>query len=183
MELKSKTIQLKNGQICTLRSPRSSDAAAMNEFIKTISGETHYILRYPEECIETVEQEAAFLEGFLHSDTNLMISAFIGGKPIANSQISLNKRIKTKHRATLAIGIKKDYWNLGLGRILFTELLNYARQRDIVQAELEFIEGNNRAQALYEKMGFKVIAEKKRAIRLKDGTYLSEFLMVNELDK
>ena len=43
--------------------------------------------------------------------------------------------------------------------------------------ELEFIEGNERAKHLYEKVGFRVVAEKPMAIKLKNGTYLSEFYM------
>ena len=37
--------------------------------------------------------------------------------------------------------------------------------------ELDFIEGNDRAKALYEKFGFKVIAVKPNYCKLKDGTY------------
>ena len=43
--------------------------------------------------------------------------------------------------------------------------------------ELEFIEGNDRAKHLYEKFGFRVVAEKPNAFKLKDGTYRNEFYM------
>lgn len=43
--------------------------------------------------------------------------------------------------------------------------------------ELEFIEGNERAQRLYEKFGFRVISERPNAFKLKDGTQLSEIYM------
>ena len=42
---------------------------------------------------------------------------------------------------------------------------------------MEFIEGNDRARYLYEKFGFRVVAEKPDAFRLKDGTMLKEFYM------
>jgi hypothetical protein len=43
--------------------------------------------------------------------------------------------------------------------------------------ELEFIEGNERAQRLYEKFDFRVISERPNAFKLKDGAQLSEIYM------
>ena len=51
----------------------------------------------------------------------------------------------------------------------------------ILQVELDYIEGNNRARYLYEKMGFKVVATHPDAIRLKDGTLLDEYMMIKKL--
>ena len=53
--------------------------------------------------------------------------------------------------------------------------------QDILQMELEFVEGNQRARALYEKMGFRIAGVKPDAIRLKDGTLLNEYFMVKKL--
>ena len=47
--------------------------------------------------------------------------------------------------------------------------------------ELEFIEGNSRARALYEKMGFRIAAVHPNFIKLKNGKLLNEYLMVKEL--
>ena len=51
----------------------------------------------------------------------------------------------------------------------------------LTQLELEFIEGNTRARALYEKMGFRITGVKPNAIRLKDGTLLNEYAMIREI--
>ena len=52
-----------------------------------------------------------------------------------------------------------------------------------MQIELEFIEGNTRARALYEKMGFRVCGVRPDAIRLKDGTLLNEYIMIKKLKR
>jgi RimJ/RimL family protein N-acetyltransferase len=183
MEFKSKRIVLKDGIECLFRSPRASDAPAMNDYIRCISSETDFILRYPEECTESDQQEADWLEAIYHSPHQLLITAFDGDYVLGNCQINMNQRLKTRHRASFAIGIRKAYWNKGLGTQFFREMIQYAQECGVVQGELEFIEGNTRAQALYEKIGFQIYGEKKRAIRLKDGTYLSEFLMVKNLEE
>ena len=50
-----------------------------------------------------------------------------------------------------------------------------------MQMELEFAEGNSRARALYEKMGFRIAGLRPDAIRLKDGTLLNEYIMVRKM--
>ena len=56
-----KTITLKNGKTAILRSPKPEEAAEMLEYLRDVSGETHFVLREVEECTETLEQETAFL--------------------------------------------------------------------------------------------------------------------------
>lgn len=57
-----KEIALKDGRSACLRSPATEDAAEMLAYLKDCASETHFILREPEECTETPEQEAAYLE-------------------------------------------------------------------------------------------------------------------------
>jgi len=49
--------------------------------------------------------------------------------------------------------------------------------------ELEFVEGNTRARALYEKMGFRITGVNPNAIRLRDGTLLNEYCMIREIKR
>ena len=96
----------------------------------------------------------------------------------------IDRHIKTRHRASVAIALLKEYWNLGIGTRMLQELVHISEQRgDILQLELDFIEGNVRARALYEKMGFRITGIKPDAIRLKDGTLLNEYMMVRKIAK
>lgn len=181
MIYEGKTLTLKDGRPCLLRAPRAEDAEELLRFITAISGETPFILRTPEECTETVEQEARFLEGVLSSPDCMMIVAQVDGEIAGNCQINFKKHIKEKHRASLGIGLYRKYWGLGIGTALLNELFAAARARGVTQIELQHIEGNVRARALYEKVGFRVVAEIPNAIRLGDGTMLREYWMVKAL--
>ena len=176
-----KTVPIKDGRVCVLRAPRVEDAAEMNRYIKTISGETPFILRTPEECTETVEQETRFLESTLASPDCMMIVAEVDGEIAGNCQINFKRRVKEKHRASLGIGLYQKFWGLGIGTALLHELAAAARARGVTQLELQHIEGNARARALYEKVGFRAVAEMPNAIRLPDGTMLKEYYMVMPL--
>ena len=60
----------------------------------------------------------------------------------------------------------------------FIELVDVAKARpEVRQVELEFIEGNSRAQALYEKVGFRVVGGRPNAFALKDGAMKKAYLM------
>ena len=176
-----KSVTLKTGQKATLRSPRPDEATEMLEYLRDVSEETHFVLREPEECTETVEQEQAFLEAIIASPRNVMILCEVDGEIAGNCQLSLQRRNKVRHRASVAIALRRKYWSLGIGTLFFKEMIAIARENGIAQMELEFIEGNDRARGLYEKMGFRIYAEHPDAIRLKDGTMLKEYQMLLKL--
>ena len=70
-------IALKNGKEALFRSPSPEDAALMLDFLKSVSGETEFLLRCPEECGDPLEQEVAFLTDILGSETKMMIACVI----------------------------------------------------------------------------------------------------------
>lgn len=181
MEFTPKAIPLKNGRTALLRSPVIEDAPQMVEFLKTIAGETEFMLRYPEECVGDVEGEKAFLDGILRSDTELMIVCEVDGVLAGNCHLSFNTRLKTRHRATVAIGLLSRFWGLGIGTALFQEMITAARDRGLDHLELDYIEGNERARHLYEKMGFYQVAQVPDVYRLKDGSMRQNVLMIKKL--
>lgn len=181
MKYESKEIKLKNGQEAYFRAPTAEDAAEVLDFMKTVTAETDFLMNYPEEYVITAEEEAKILGGVETSETRLMILCEIDGRLVGNCMLSFGDRIKTAHRATVAIAVLKDYWGLGIGTALFREMIRISKEKGILQMELEFAEGNERARALYEKMGFAVVAEKPNALRLKDGRMLKEYFMVKDV--
>lgn len=61
---------------------------------------------------------------------------------------------------------------------MFSEMISIAKEKGILQLEPDYMEGNERARTLYEKMGFIHVGERPDAVRLKDGTMLKEFSMI-----
>ena len=103
---------------------------------------------------------------------------------VGNCSISFFKGLKTKHRAGIGIALLRDFWNQGIGTKMFEEMIRLAEDReDVMQLELEFVEGNERARHLYEKMGFRIVGIHPNAIRLKDGTMLNNYIMIKELGR
>ena len=181
MEFPEKKILLKDGRTAILRSARPEDAAPMVEFMKTTAGETEFLLRYPEECTMDAAGETAFLDGVLNSPNQVMPCCFVEGKLAGNAMLTMNSRIKTRHRASVAIGLKKEYWGLGIGTALFQEIIAIAKDRGLDHLELDYIEGNDRARRLYDEVGFVEVARVPDVYRLKDGSFRQSILMMKKL--
>ena len=182
MVFAEKRIALKDGAEAVLRSPRVEDAQALLDYLMKTAEESEFVLAYPEERASmTLEQEERFLKGMIDSPVSVMILCEVDGRLAGNCQLSMNSRIKTRHRGRLAIALYKEYWGRGIGTAMFRELIELGKEHGLEQLELEFIEGNERGRALYEKMGFEIIGALPDAYRLKDGGLRKEYIMVRKL--
>ncbi len=177
-------IILKDGSLGIIRSPKIEDAEAIIDLMHKTSGETDFLMSYPEERSFTVEDEENYLKTIIDYPSAYMMLCEIEGKVVAMSTISWSTRIKIGHRASIGIMVLKDYWNIGIGTKMFEKMIEIAEACDsLIQIELDYIEGNNNGRGLYEKMGFKIVGIKPNAIRLKDGTLLNEYSMIKELKR
>lgn len=179
MLLNEKTITLKNGKTAVFKTPDFGEGTQLLNFIQTSCGETEFLLRYPEEWAgATVESEEKWIKNVRESKNCLTIACYIDGEVAGNCSITFLGAMKMKHRATIGIAILQKYWGLGIGSALFKEMLAAAEAHEGTEIiELEFIEGNHRAQALYEKFGFQIVCERPNALKLKDGSMRKEIFM------
>ena len=177
-----KTITLKNGQKCLLRSPTAEDTEGMIAYLRQTSGETPYMARYEDEVTMTADKEGRFLSEILDDPKIIMIAAFIDGRLIANAGLSrVSLREKHHHRAEFGISIVKEYWNQGLGSALLAAIIESAKSAGYEQLELDVVAENERAVALYKKFGFETYGTRERSFKLRDGSYSSEYLMLKKL--
>ena len=184
MNIPGSTVMLKDGRAALLRSPVPTDAAQLNDYLRQTSGETHFMVRYPEECNQSLEQAQKRLQAMLDDERSFMLAAFLDGELVGNCGVNAmapKDRFKMRHRASLGISIKKKAWGLGLGTVLMTKALEQAKENGFAQVELGVFADNERAQGLYHKLGFTEMGRIPRAFYLKDGTYRDEIQMVKFL--
>lgn len=176
---------LKDGRAATLRSPREEDNEGTRAYLIKSSGETEFLLRYPDECKKlSYELEKSIFDDMNSSENAAMLVCEVEGIIVGTCTITRDKWIKTRHRANIAVALLSDYWGQGIGSKMLEALIDIAEKMQYVeQIELEYIEGNSRARALYEKFGFRIVGVRPKAYRLKDGAYLNEYIMIKELQR
>lgn len=146
---------LKDGRTCCLRNGTANDGqAALDNFLLT-HAETDYLLSYPDENRMDAEQESLYLKGKEESENEIEIVAVVDGTIVGTAGISaVGARYKVRHRAEFGISVAKDYWGLGIGKLLTAACVECARKAGFIQLELEVVADNERAVAMYRKAGF-----------------------------
>lgn len=181
MRTRARTITLRDGRTALLRPPELRDAQALVDNLRQMSGETPFLLRTAEECTMTVSGEETFIRHLLDSPLDVMLVCEAEGSVIGSCSLSRHPFRKTCHRAEVALALLKAWWGLGIGRAMLSAMEEEARAMGVAQLELEYIEGNDRARALYERHGFHPAGEHPNAIRLEDGSMRALCLMLREL--
>lgn len=179
MKLQPETIRLRNGQTCILRSLEVEEAEKMIHFLKQAYTETAYLARYPEEVNITLEDETAYIKKLNESETDVFLAVFIDDEIIGNLGLhSISSRLKMKHRCSFGITVLKKAWGNGIGTLLLQKAKELAETLGYEQMELEVAADNERAIALYKKMGFEETGNIPHAFKYKDGTYSDFKIMV-----
>ncbi|MBR4760281.1 MAG: GNAT family N-acetyltransferase [Lachnospiraceae bacterium] len=178
MRFESREIWLKDGRTCFLQPTTPEYAEKMLEYLHQTAAETPFLLREPEEITYTLDAERAILKDLLGKNDTVMMMALVDGEIAGNCSIArIDPKKRIRHRCSLAIALKKDYWNLGIGSAMMEYLTELAIQIGFDQMELGVIEGNDRAKALYEKNGFVETGKIVNSMKYDDGSYRDEIIM------
>ena len=182
MKLEKKIVTLKNGAVCVLRSAETKDAQQMIDNLRVTAGETDFLLRTPEEVDYTVEQEEKILADTEQASRALMLVAEVDGEIVGICNLNpAGRRSRVRHRCTMGISMVSKVWGLGIGTAMMAVLLEQAKEVGFEQIELEVVGANERAIALYKKMGFVETGRVPKALKNADGSYYDNILMMREL--
>ncbi len=168
---------LKNGKKLVIRRPVDEDACALINFLNTVGGESDNLLFGKDEFYLTVEKEAEYIEK-VNSDVNaIMLLGLIGDKIASVAELRGFGKKRNGHNSELAISVKKDYWNKGVGSAMMEELLQFARDHQTIRnVSLGVKADNYNAIKLYEKFGFRKIGVHKDYFFI-NNQYYDEILM------
>ena len=181
--LYNKRISLKDGRTCVLRNGDAQDGQALFDNFMLTHAQTDWLLSYPDENSLDAAQEAAFLKEKAMSPNEIEIIAEIDGKVVGSAGIErVGHKDKVKHRAEFGISVDKDCWGLGIGRALTRACIECAKTAGYLQLELQAVEANERAVALYRSEGFVEYGRNPRGFRSRINGWQPILLMRLELD-
>lgn len=171
-----------NGKEITLRNARQDEAQMLLDYLKTVTGETRFLMCEPDEVQYTIEQEENFIKEHNDSEDKLLLLAFVDGEYVGNCSFEgrAGSRRET-HRVGIGIALFQKYTGQGLGKLMLKKLLEEAGKRGYEQAELTVVDGNTRAYRLYKSVGFKECGRIPGANKYADGSYADDVLMAMEL--
>ena len=112
---------------------------------------------------------AAFVRGNIHKGRPQFV-ALVDDRVVGWCDILPLDRPVKSHGGVLGLGILPEHRGRGIGTALIEAALVAAKASGLTRVELVVREGNGRAIALYERLGFAREGVKRKAVRV-DGAY------------
>jgi RimJ/RimL family protein N-acetyltransferase len=156
-----KTCLLRNSKKCTIRPVVPSDAEKLLRLVRTVAGETDFLLFNPDEFQMSVEDLAKRIKA---GDFALRLVAEIEGDIVGELTFRTGKWSRTKHAGELGVMVRKDAWSLGIGTALLESLISWAEKSRIRKINLRVRVDNEAAIRLYKKFGFQIEGTLSREI-------------------
>ncbi|MFE8697597.1 GNAT family N-acetyltransferase [Cytobacillus sp. FJAT-53684] len=161
-----------------LRTGNLDDAEAVFEIQKEVISENEFMISVIEEFNETTEQQRSWIQTILENERETIIVAESKGKVIGLIVFRSENTKRLAHTGHFFIMIKKDYREMGIGKLLITELLNWAKQNPLIEkVSLGVLSTNHRAISLYKSIGFIEEGRKIKEVKFSEELYVDDILM------
>jgi len=169
----------KTGKEIIIRRAEKKDAQEMIDYSNLIfessdttltsSGEFNYTLKMEEEFIHNMHEK---------SDNSIILLAFHDDKLISLLGFHGSSYRKSKHCGFFGISVHPELRNEGIGRIMISTLLDWAKAHTFLErVELTAFSHNHNGLNLYQSLGFKIEGRKIKAGKLDSGEYVDMILM------
>jgi RimJ/RimL family protein N-acetyltransferase len=160
-----------------IRQVRPEDAAAFLELAKTLDHETTFMMREPGERNMDVEPVRQWFEGIRKADNQMMFLAETETGQLVGLLGASGGHFRRMHDTVeIFLGVLQVYSGQGIGRRLMEASETWARSWGARRLELTVMCHNQRALALYHRMGFHVDGYHKDVMKV-DGQYIAEYSM------
>lgn len=167
--------------VLVLRSATSDDTEMLRDYIKTVTGETRFLMCESDEIGISTEEELEFIEKHNNSEDGLLIIGFLNGEHVGNCSFeAFDESRRNRHRAGIGIALYQKFTGLGIGKVMLGALLEEIKSHGFEQTELTVISNNDRARHLYENFGFTECGRIPNANKYDDGTYADDILMYKQ---
>ncbi|WP_312813411.1 GNAT family N-acetyltransferase [Sedimentibacter sp.] len=163
-----------------IRDRRIEDVNEFCEFLYRLDNEAEYMLVEKGERNIDAEVISGNIEAVIDNGDTCYIAK--DEKNIVGYAIAVREKfIRTKHVATIVIGIFEDYCGKGIGSLLFQNIIDWATENNVKRLELTVIKENVRAVNLYKKYGFNIEGIREKATFM-NGRYYDELYMAKILE-
>lgn len=178
----SKDYVTKLGSFVLVRNAVAQDAYAVTDISNQNYLDSPFLSKGAEDSGDNTEGTLSYIEDLLDAEREAFLVAEIDNQVVGFGHLDgCGTRKKVLHRCEIAMGIKKDFRNQGVGHCLMDALISLAKTADYEQIELNVIEDNTLGVSLYKSHGFEVTGKIPHAYKYANGSYGDYLLMVRYL--
>lgn len=150
----------------------------MHQLTKKVMEEEKGLIMTIHDFTMTIKEQASRNYLFLQHPQTIAIIAFHEKHLVGILTIEPEHLLKTHHRGVVGIIIHEDYRSEGIGKKLMEIAIEWAKNTHIYEKlELDVLETNKQAIALYEKLGFFHEGKIEKAVKHGKDVYENIFVM------
>lgn len=158
-----------------IRKGTSNDAEQIVQVIKNAE-ESGYMLFDPGERKVSPESFAKFIDATNENEKSGVFIAEEKKKISGYMFVQNEKPNRVSHRAYIVVGIHSNSRGSGIGKALFTYVIDWAKNVNLHRLDLTVIVNNDAAVSLYKKMGFEIEGVKRDSLLI-NKEYVDEYYM------
>ena len=172
----------KQESILVIRPVDLDDARPLINLHHDIDAESDFMLFGKDERKMTVQAIRKRITEWKKSEKSGMFVGILNGEFAGFLAIMAGPAPRACHRASIVIGVRKAFYGKRVGTSLMSKAEAWAEEVGITRLELTVVETNDRAIALYKKMGYKAEGTRTNALLI-NGEYVNELYMGKNLQK
>lgn len=184
-KIKEQKIECKDGKPIVLRSAKPSDANKINDLTSEIFRTSDYLITTPEEFSSFNEdQQKERLMRYESDEGCILLVAEYNRELIGMLDFQNGKRKRIAHKGVFGMSVRSSWRNKGVGKILLEGLIQWVKEHASIEViNLEVIEANKSAVALYSQMNFETTGREPYGVKLSDGKFLPHLSMSLRVSK
>jgi ribosomal protein S18 acetylase RimI-like enzyme len=160
----------------TIRPARLEDAPILAAAERAIAVTPGFLVSQPAELLD--ERFAQKIAALAVADNGCYLVAEAAGAIIGHGMLDPLPLAAVRHVVHLTLVVHPEWQDRGVGRALLSRLIEWAKVTPAVEKiELNVRSSNQRAQALYRKLGFTEMGRWQRRIKIAPGQYLDDVAM------
>jgi len=136
----------------------------------------------PGEFNVSIKEEKEVISKHKESASKLFLIACIDEEIVSVLTFATENKKRKTHVGIFGITVKKDFWGLGIGNTMISELVEWAKSTKIIKKINLMVQTNNeKAINLYKKHGFEIEGTHTRD-SLIDGIFYDSYSMGLKID-
>ena len=156
----------KDGRPGLVREAQPSDAKACLSVVWEATNERPRTLMTSPEEFWSARQWRKHRRGW--EADGVWLVAEVAGRVVGSLGCDRGKRPRERHVCEFGITVGRAFRGLGVGRAMITTLEEWAREFDVERIQLRVFDTNERARALYEKLGYQNEGLERSAVKFPD---------------
>ncbi|MFL1671877.1 GNAT family N-acetyltransferase [Paenibacillus dendritiformis] len=166
-----------NGITYTIRSANATDAKELSALRVQIDGETEFLDREPGEAFIDAPGFEQLIRADSEKKRNIFLVAVVEDRIVGYSRCEGSQLKRFYHKVEFGVCVQKEFWGYGIGKNLLKQSMAWADSNGITKITLNVLETNDKAIALYKKLGFEIEGILKNDKILSDGKYYNTIVM------